>query len=308
MKQNGCKFHGIIPPVVTLFNEDGDFNWEANKKLTDFLIEKGVHGILFMGSTGEFSSLTIEQRKTFTEQMVKYVDGRVPVLIGTGTPSPSDTIDLSKHAQESGADGVLVVNPFYWKFSDDQLFEYFTQVADSVDISVIIYNIPLLTGQSLSPQLIAKLAESRENIVGIKDTIESMAHIRQLLTETKKVREDFAVFAAFDELVFPALQIGAAGSINGTSIFAPEASVRLYNSFKEGNFETALEQHQKIVSLMPIYEFSQPLFIAIKEAVNQSVIGYDTAYIAPALQLDQSLKGKVKKYLNETLTESASLT
>jgi len=300
------KFHGIIPPVVTLFHEVGEFNWEANKKLADYLISQGVNGILFMGSTGEFSSLPIEKRKKFAEEMIRHVDKRVPVLIGTGTPSPADTIELSRHAQESGADGVLVVSPFYWKFTEDQLFEYYTSIADSIDISVLIYNIPMLTGQSLSPQLIARLAESRSNIVGIKDTIESMAHIRQLITETKKVRGDFAVFAAFDDLILPGLQIGAAGAINGTSVFAPEQSVNLYNEFKNENYKKALEHHQKLVSLTSIYDFSQPLLIAIKEAVHQRVLGYDTAFISPALNLDDSIKSKVEDFISsnfEVLTK-----
>lgn len=298
MKREICRFHGIIPPVVTLFNENGEFNWKANKQLTDYLIDQGVHGILFMGSTGEFSSLSIEQRKTFVAEMTAYVDKRVPVLIGTGSTSLTDSIDLSKHAQDCGADGVLVVSPYYWKFSDDQLFEYFSSVADCVDIAVMIYNIPLLTGQSLSPELIARLAESRENIVGIKDTIESLGHIRQLITETKKKRQDFAVFAAFDDLVLPALQIGAAGAINGTSVFAPGYSADLYNRFQEGKYKEALDLHQKIISLMPIYVLSQPLFLAIKEAVNQAVLGYETAYIPPALMVDSSLKQKVKSFVD----------
>ncbi|WP_066398036.1 dihydrodipicolinate synthase family protein [Neobacillus mesonae] len=299
MKPEKVSFHGIIPPVVTLFNNDGDFNWEANKQLTDFLITKGVHGILYMGSTGEFSSLTIEQRKRFVEKMVAYVNHRVPVLIGTGTTSLTDTIDLSKHAQESGADGVLVVSPYYWKFNEVQLFDYYTAVAKSIEISVMIYNIPMLTGQSLSPKLVAKLAQNCENIIGIKDTIENLGHIRQLISETKEIREDFAVFAAFDDLLFPSLQIGAAGAINGTAVFAPEFSVQLYSSFKTGDFKGALSLHQKISSLMSIYEFSQPLYLAIKEIVNKSILGYKTANLPPTATLDHELNIKLEEYIRK---------
>ncbi|MED4206520.1 dihydrodipicolinate synthase family protein [Neobacillus mesonae] len=299
MKPEKVSFHGIIPPVVTLFNNDGDFNWEANEQLTDFLITKGVHGILYMGSTGEFSSLTIEQRKRFVEKMVAYVNHRVPVLIGTGTTSLTDTIDLSKHAQESGADGVLVVSPYYWKFNEVQLFDYYTAIAKSIDISVMIYNIPMLTGQSLSPKLVAKLAQNCENIIGIKDTIESLGHIRQLISETKEKREDFAVFAAFDDLLYPSLQIGAAGAINGTAVFAPEFSVQLYSSFTTGDFKGALSLHQKISSLMSIYEFSEPLYLAIKEIVNKSILGYKTANLPPTGTLDHELNIKLEEYIRK---------
>ncbi|RFB12637.1 dihydrodipicolinate synthase family protein [Bacillus sp. HNG] len=301
MARESGKFHGIISPVVTLFNEDGDFNWEANKQLTDFLINKGVHGILYMGSTGEFSSLSMDMRKRFIAEMIPYVNNRVPVLIGTGTSSLADTIDLSRHAQECGADGVLVVNPYYWKFTEDQLFDYFTNVSKGVDISVLIYNIPMLTGQSLSPQLIARLAESCENIVGMKDTIDSLGHIRKLIFETKKKREDFAVFAAFDDLVLPALQIGAAGSINGTSVFAPEHSVNLYNCFQSGKLQEALTHHQKINSLMSIYDLSNPLFLAIKETVNQKILGYKTANLPPAFAEETILNQKVETFISSHL-------
>ncbi|MEH7224700.1 dihydrodipicolinate synthase family protein [Bacillus sp. JJ1566] len=301
MERETGKFHGIISPVVTLFNEDGDFNWEANKQLTDFLIDKGVHGILFMGSTGEFSSLSIDMRKRFMEDMIPYVNNRVPVLIGTGSTSLADTIELSRHAQDCGADGVLVVSPYYWKFTENQLFDYFTSVSKSIDISILIYNIPMLTGQSLSPQLIARLAESYDNIVGIKDTIDNLGHIRKLIFETKKKREDFAVFAAFDDLVLPALQIGAKGSVHGTSVFAPEHSVNLYNCFKSGKLEEALDHHQKIISLMSVYELSEPLFLAIKETVHQTVLGYKTANLPPAFAEDITLNEKVGLFINSHL-------
>ena len=293
------RFKGIVPPVVTLFDQNGDFDWKANKQLTEYLISTGVHGILYMGSTGEFSSLSIQQRKRFVSEMVQYVDKRVPVLVGTGTTSLHDTVELSRHAQECGADGVLVVSPFYLKFSEEQLYEYYLAVADSVEIPVLIYNIPLLTGQNLTPALVARLAESRENIAGIKDTIESLGHIRQLIAETRKIRPDFAVFAAFDDLVLPALQMGAAGAISGISVFAPEHSVQLYHHFQKKDHDHALQKHEEILRLMPIYQYSQPLFLSIKEAVHLKVLGYSTAYLSPGLLLDETIQQKVKTLLSQ---------
>jgi 2-dehydro-3-deoxy-D-pentonate aldolase len=291
------KFRGVFPPVCTMFDQDGGFDWFANESLCDHLIERGVNGLLFLGSTGEFSSLTIKERKTFAAKMTSYVDGRVPVLIGVGSSSLKETIELSKHAEQSGASGVLVVSPYYWKFTEDQLFDYFITVAESITIPVLLYNIPLLTGQSLSPQLVARLAESCENIAGIKDTIDSLKHIGQIIHSVKEKRSDFAVFAAFDDLILPALQIGAAGSINGTSVFAPERSVHLYNSFSDGNYEEAIKHHHSILPLLSIYDVAQPLFIGIKEAVHQSVLGYETSIRKPVMTIDEKTKQKVREYL-----------
>ncbi|AGT32284.1 dihydrodipicolinate synthase [Geobacillus genomosp. 3] len=291
------KLKGIIPPVVTLFSEDGDFDWEANYFLADYLIRCGVHGLLYMGSTGEFSALTTEERKTFVERMTRYIDGRVPVFIGTGSTSLKETIYLSKHAESVGASGVLVVNPFYWKYTERQLYDYYMSVAKSIAIPLIIYNIPLLTGQELSPELVMQLALDQENIAGVKDTTEKLGHIRQLIRITEK-REDFAVFAAFDDLLLPALQMGAAGGINGTAVFCPERSVRLFESFNAGRYDEALKINESILQLMPVYELSQPLFLAIKEAVHQLVLGRPTA-LRPPVNECSDLRERVQMFLNK---------
>jgi 4-hydroxy-tetrahydrodipicolinate synthase len=290
---NHYTFQGIIPPVVTLFNGNGEIDWQANKDLADWLIGQGVHGILLMGSTGEFSSLTIEERQKFVQEMTSYINKRIPVLIGTGTTSLKDTIRLSQHAEAIGADGVLIVNPYYWNFNEKQLFEYYLTVADSVSVPILIYNIPQLTGQSLSSDLVKNLALSRDNIVGIKDTISDIGHIRDLILTVKEKRPDFAVFSAFDDHLLPALQLGSAGSINGTAIFAPELSVKLYESYRSDHYQEAIVTHQQLIKLMKFYEVSTPFFLGIKEAVNQRVLKKDTGSRAPGF-LDSDIHNKVK--------------
>lgn len=297
MKTNSYTFSGVIPPVSTLFDNEGNFDWKANEELCDYLIESEINGILFLGSMGEFSSLTTKERMEFAERMISYVNGRVPVLIGVGSTSLKETVELSQHAQISGADGVLVVSPFYWKFTEDQLFTFFTSVANSIKIPVLLYNIPLLTGQSLSPDLVTRLAHSCDNIVGMKDTIESLTHIWQVINSVKEKRGDFAVFAAFDDLILPALEMGAAGSINGTAVFAPDSSVQLYRNFRMGNFKQAQDYHQSLISLKSIYNAAEPLFIGVKEAVHQSILGYDTGVRSPVSPFDRELKQKVKEFL-----------
>lgn len=288
---------GIIPPVVTLFNEKGEFDWEANYLLADYLIERGVHGLLYMGSTGEFSTLMTEERKNFAERMIRYIDGRVPVLIGTGSTSLKETISLSQHAESIGASGVLVVNPFYWKYTERQLYDYYISVAQSIRIPLLIYNIPLLTGQDLSSDLVLRLALDQENIAGIKDTTEKLGHIRQLI-RIKEQRKDFVVFAAFDDLLFPSLQMGAAGAINGTAVFCPELSVRLFESFQAQQYEETFRVNASILQLMEIYELSQPLFLAIKEAVHQLILGRQTALRLP-LKECADLKERVRIFLKK---------
>ncbi|MBM7551603.1 dihydrodipicolinate synthase family protein [Thalassobacillus pellis] len=292
-------FQGIIPPVVTLFDQNEEFDWEANNKLTDFLINQGVHGLLYMGSTGEFSALTKEERKQFAEKMIEHVNGRIPILIGTGSSSLKETIDLSQHAESVGADGVLIVNPYYWNYSEDQLFQYFTTIADNLSIPLMLYNIPQLTGQNLSSRLICRLAEARKNIVGVKETVMDIGHIREVILSCKQVRPDFSVFSAFDEHLLPSLQIGAQGSINGTATFAPRLSVKLFEHFHKEEYAQSIQLHQKLAKLMPIYKYSDPLFLAIKEAVHQMVLGNETGVRLPCLPINNELKDKVETLLQE---------
>ncbi|MCF6092935.1 dihydrodipicolinate synthase family protein [Microaerobacter geothermalis] len=299
MKRESILFHGIIPPMITLFDQQGEIDWKANQTLVDWLIGQGIHGILFNGSSGEFPSLTIEERKLFAKEMTAYVNGRIPVIIGTGSTSIKDTIDLSQHAESIGASGVLIVNPYYWQFTDDNLYRYYTTIADHTSISILLYNIPLLTGKSLSSELVTRLAISRDNIVGIKDTIDNIGHIRELILSIHQVRPDFAVFAAFDEHLLPALQIGAVGAINGTANFAPHISVQLYESFKRGAFAEAIQWHQKLIRLMPIYQYSDPFFIGVKEAVHQLVLNYRTGARLPSGEIDQPLIDKINHFLEQ---------
>lgn len=268
-------FHGIIPPVVTLFDEAGNLDLELNRRYLDQLISQNIHGILLMGSSGEFSSLSIEERKLYVREMIKHIHGRVKVMVGVGHTALKEVLELTSYAEELGADGVLVVSPYYWKLSDDQLYRFYSTVASNTELQVFIYNIPQLTGQNLPVELIVKLAKDHPNISGIKETVGDFGHVRQVLTEVKKVRPDFLVFSAFDEHMLPALMIGAAGSINGSAVFAPEISVDLYKSYQRGDLEEAQRNHQLISKLMDVYTYCPTFFTTMKEAVHQR--WFDTA-------------------------------
>ncbi|OXS79071.1 dihydrodipicolinate synthase family protein [Domibacillus enclensis] len=263
------RFHGIIPPVVTLFDEAGNLDLALNKRYLDELLSRQVDGLLLMGSSGEFSSLTIEERKLYVREMIKHINGRVPVMVGVGHSALKEVIELTHYAEEQGAEGVLAVSPYYWKLSDEQLYRFFSILASETSLPVFLYNIPMLTGQTLSVELITKLAAAHKNIAGIKETISDFSHIRQVISSVKKIKPDFFVFTAFDEHLLPGQMIGTDGSINGSAVFMPEISVELYNSYQQGELHEAERQHQRISKLMDIYTLSPTFFTAMKEAVHQ---------------------------------------
>ncbi|MGZ4161203.1 MAG: dihydrodipicolinate synthase family protein, partial [Neobacillus sp.] len=140
--QTITKFHGIIPPVSTILHKDGRIDEKGMGNLIDFLINSKVDGLFFLGTGGEFSQMSVELRKEVAEFAAQYVDGRVPVLIGTGSTSTKETISLSLHAKEIGADGIVVINPYFWPLSEDHLFQHYGDITKSVDLPILLYNFP----------------------------------------------------------------------------------------------------------------------------------------------------------------------
>jgi 2-dehydro-3-deoxy-D-pentonate aldolase len=168
-------FRGLMPAMVTPFDERGEVDLEATEAVVERSMEAGVDGISPLGSTGEFSHLTGDERKRFAEEVVRIVAGRVPLVIGVGATGTKEMVELALHAESVGADAVLVVSPFYWKVGEEALFRHFATVAESVGIPVVIYNLPMLTGVDLSPLLVARIADECPNAVGIKDTVMSFS-------------------------------------------------------------------------------------------------------------------------------------
>jgi len=296
---NKTKFHGIIPPMPTIFKEDGSFDWEGNKTLIDFFIKKGVHGIFVLGSLGEFAHLSFNERKEFAKFAVEYVNKRVPILIGTGSTNSEEVIELTKHAKEIGADGVVVVSPYYVKLSDEKLYQHFATVAKSVDIPMILYNFPDVTGQNLYPSVVAQLAIDFPNIVGIKDTIDSISHIRDVILEAKAVRPDFSVFAAYDDHLFPTLAMGGDGAIPGIANFAPHIHVNIYKNFVSGNVQESINWHRKLLKLLRIYDLDKPFIGILKEACKLCGVPISTYVRQPAGRAEKSAIENLKALLKE---------
>ncbi|WP_415762939.1 dihydrodipicolinate synthase family protein (plasmid) [Priestia megaterium] len=295
------KFHGVIPPVSTIIDANECLDEKGMKNLIDFLIESKVNGLFFLGSGGEFSQMSTSLRKKVAEFAVEYVNGRLPVLIGTGTPSTKETISLSMHAKEIGADGIVVINPYYWPLSEDNLFQHFAQIAEKVDMPILLYNFPALTGQDLSPEFVLKLVESYPNIVGIKETVDAVAHTREMILTVKAAHPDFAVFSGYDDHFLNTLSLGGDGSIPGTANFAPELSTSIYQSFMEKNYAHAIETHRLLSSLLSLYQIDKPFVSVIKEALSLRGVEISTNMIAPARRLNEEKKEQVKKILNQVL-------
>ncbi|ENZ7914594.1 dihydrodipicolinate synthase family protein [Klebsiella aerogenes] len=295
--QQTVKFSGIIPPVSTIFTAEGQLDKPGMAALIDDMISAGVDGLFFLGSGGEFSQLNTEERKAIAEFAVSHVGHRVSVLIGTGGTNARETIELSQHAQRVGADGIVVINPYYWKVSEHNLIGYYQQVADSVTLPVILYNFPALTGQDLTPELVKTLADSRANIIGIKDTIDSVSHLRSMILMVKTAHPHFSVLCGYDDHLFNTLLMGGDGAISASGNFAPQISVRLLQSFRDGDLAQAAQYHQTMLQIPQIYQLDTPFVNVIKEAISLCRRPVSTYVLPPASPLDDPRKAQLKSLL-----------
>ncbi len=262
------KFSGIIPPVSSTFHRDGTLDKKAMREVADFLINKGVDGLFYLGTGGEFSQMNTAQRMALAEEAVTIVDGRVPVLIGVGSPSTDEAVKLAQHAQAYGADGIVAINPYYWKVAPRNLDDYYQQIARSVTLPVILYNFPDLTGQDLTPETVTRLALQNENIVGIKDTIDSVGHLRTML-------------------------LGGDGAITASANFAPELSVGIYRAWREGDLATAATLNKKLLQLPAIYALETPFVSLIKYSMQCVGLPVETYCLPPILEASEEAKDKV---------------
>ncbi|MFD2044870.1 2,4-dihydroxyhept-2-ene-1,7-dioic acid aldolase [Ornithinibacillus salinisoli] len=240
------RFRGSIAPVITPFNEDESIDFAKFKELINWQIANGSHGISVTGTSGEPSSMTIEERIEVMETACKTVDGRVPFLPGTGSTNHQETLRMTKAAQEMGADGAMVIVPYYNKPNQHALYKHFKAIADSVDIPIILYNIPGRTAINLEAVTIARLAEDCPNIIGVKESNKDFEHVNKVLL---KCGRDFNLYSGIEVLCYPMLAIGGAGHISATANVAPREVAEIFNKWEAGDVKGAQDLHYELMPL-----------------------------------------------------------
>ncbi len=240
------RLRGSIAPVVTPFDEEGNVDFAALAALIDWHIESGTHGISVTGTSGEPSSLTLEERKQVMETAKKAVAGRVPFVPGTGSTNHAETIELTKFAQEIGADAAMVIVPYYNRPSQQALYKHFKAVAEAVDIPIIVYNIPGRTAVNLEVKTLARLAEDCPNIIGVKESNKDFEHVNRVLWHCGR---DFLLFSGIELLCYPMLAIGGAGSISATANVVPHKVAELHDAWFEGDIKRAQDLHFELMEL-----------------------------------------------------------
>ncbi|HWO75188.1 MAG TPA: 2,4-dihydroxyhept-2-ene-1,7-dioic acid aldolase [Bacillus sp. (in: firmicutes)] len=276
------RLRGSIAPIVTPFFEDFTLDLESLENLISWHIESGSHGISVTGTTGEPSSLTLDERIRVMERALKAVDGRVPFVPGTGSTNHEETLYLTKKVEEMGADAALVIVPYYNKPSQHALYKHFKAVADSVSIPIIVYNIPGRTGTNLEVKTLARLAEDCPNIIGVKESNKDFEHVNRVLLNCGR---NFNLYSGIELLCYPMLAIGGAGSISATANIVPDKVAELHDAWFNGNHKKALELHYE---LMPLNDV---LFRDTNPAPVKAALGM-LGKIKPVLRLPMDLPAK----------------
>ncbi len=265
MMNKKINIEGIIPALVTPMNDDESINEDGLRKVVEYVIEGGVHGIFVCGSQGESYALTNDEKKRVILTALEASAGRVPIYVGTGMITTSESVQMTKMAKELGADAVSVITPYFISLSQKELIDHYKLIAESAgDMPVLLYNNPMRTGINISAEAVVKLAEI-ENIVGMKD---SSADLIQTMTYIDVTRDmDFSVLVGNDASIFAAIVSGGKGAVAATANIAPSLIVGIYNAVKSGDIEKARELQYK---LLPIRKaFSLGTFpVVIKEAMN----------------------------------------
>lgn len=238
-------FRGVFVAIVTPFI-DGKIDEQGLIDLIEFQVENGTHGIVPCGTTGESATMSHEEHHRVVELTIKTVNGRVPVLAGTGSNSTSETIELTKHAKEAGADGALVITPYYNKPSQEGLYQHFKSVAEEVDLHIIMYNVPSRTSINMLPATVARCAEIK-NIVGIK---EATGNLNQISEVIRLCPDDFAVMSGDDFTSMATVAVGGTGVISVTSNVEPKSMAAMIDAALSDDMVKARELHYQLFPLM----------------------------------------------------------
>lgn len=293
-------FSGIIPPVPTLFDKHEQLDRQAMSRLIDHLIASDVDGLFFLGSAGEFAHMSDGLRLEVMQFCIEYVAGRKPVLVGISCPGTQATIEFGRKALEAGTDGVVVINPWYNPLAEEYLFEHFRYIAEQLPLPIVLYNFPALTGQAIPVSCIQRLALACPNIVGLKDTVDTLNHIREVIHAIKPLRPDFAVFSGYDEYLFGTLILGGDGAIPASANFAPELTCGIYQHWCKGELNEAVALQQRLSWLPPLYGLDVPFYNVIKYALQLTGVDVPVNSLRPAGPLTEERKNKIREVLKQS--------
>ncbi|MEH7480171.1 4-hydroxy-tetrahydrodipicolinate synthase [Neobacillus drentensis] len=258
-------FGQVLTAMVTPFDQNGEIDFNATRTLVDYLIENGTDGIVVAGTTGESPTLTTEEKVALFKFVVDAVNGRVPVIAGTGSNNTRASISLTKLAEETGVDGIMLVAPYYNKPSQEGMYQHFKAIAESTPLPIMLYNIPGRSVVNLSVETIVRLSQI-PNIVALKEASGNLDAMAEIISQAPS---DFTLYSGDDGLALPVLAIGGAGVVSVASHVIGNEIQEMINHFKNGNVQDAASAHRRLLPIMKAL-FAAPNPAPVKAALNMN--------------------------------------
>jgi 4-hydroxy-tetrahydrodipicolinate synthase len=285
-------FGKIVTAMVTPFDHKGNIDFAKTTQLVNYLIENGTDSLVVAGTTGESPTLTTEEKVALFRHVVKVVDGRVPVIAGTGSNNTRASIELTKKAEEIGVDGVMIVAPYYNKPNQEGIYQHYKAIAESTTLPIMVYNIPGRAVVNISVETIVRLSEI-PNIVAVKDASGNLDAMTEIIAKT---REDFLLYSGDDGLTLPVLAIGGSGVVSVASHVIGNEMKEMIAAFESGDHQTAAKLHQKLLPIMKGL-FAAPSPVPVKTALQ--IKGLDVGSVRlPLVPLTEQERVQLMNLLN----------
>ncbi|MFA9378948.1 MAG: 4-hydroxy-tetrahydrodipicolinate synthase [Lachnotalea sp.] len=276
-------FKGAGVAIITPFKDNGEVNFDKLEELIDFQVENGTDSIVICGTTGESSTLTHEEHIECIKVAISRTNKRVPVIAGTGSNCTDTAIYLSKEAQQHGADGVLVVTPYYNKATQNGLIAHYSTIAKNIDLPIVLYNVPSRTGCNILPETVAKMVKDVDNIVAIKDACGNISQVTKVMQLTNG---DIDLYSGNDDQIVPLLSLGGSGVISVLSNIAPRETHDIVAMYHAGNVKESRDLQLKALPLIEQL-FCEVNPIPIKKAMN--LMGFEVGSLRmPLTEMEEA--------------------
>ncbi|WP_433957078.1 4-hydroxy-tetrahydrodipicolinate synthase [Cytobacillus horneckiae] len=290
------KYEGIMTALVTPIDENNSVDKEAFAQIIEDQVKNGIHSLLVLGGTGEYTALSMEQRKIAIDVAMQVNKGRVPVVVGLLSPGLGDNIELGKYAKSAGADSVMVVTPFYVNPTNDGFLSYYEAIDQALDMPIILYNIPYKTGIHMTNDVVERIVDKISNITAMKVCSDNMGDVLELL---QLVGDRISVLCGEDYRAVSSLISGAPGAITASSNLIPDVWVKIYNLVQQKEYDKAVALHKEFFPLMKaLYREGNPG--PLKAALE--MIGLPTGRVSvPLLEASDGVKKELKNKLSELI-------
>ena len=262
-------FKGAGVAIATPFKENGEVNYDEFERLIEFQIKNGTDAIIVCGTTGEAATMSEKEHMDVVKFCIDKVNKRIPVIAGTGSNCTQTAVELSKLAEEYGADGVLLVTPYYNKATQEGLYTHFSTIADAINIPAILYNVPSRTGCNIMPETVVRLCRDKKNIVGIKDATGNIAQTSRMMQLAEGCVD---LYSGNDDEIVPIMSVGGLGVISVLSNVAPQQTHDMCQACLDGDFKKAAKMQ---IEALPLIDslFSEVNPIPVKKALN--IMGFE---------------------------------